>query len=141
MRVEPTGSGLPARGARDRDARRARALDDAFLALADPTRRGVIELLRSQPRRAGELAAQLGKSRPAMSRHLKLLRTSGLIEAARPEAGAPADHDARARSYQLRPEAFSALRGWLDEVEQLWTGQLAAFKAHAEARRPRGAKP
>jgi DNA-binding transcriptional ArsR family regulator len=103
-------------------------LDGTFTALADPTRRGVIDLLRRQPRRAGDLADQLGMSRPAMSRHLKVLRTSGLIEPASDEA------DMRARVYRLRPEPFSMLRTWLDEVEAFWSGQLAAFKAHAEAR-------
>jgi DNA-binding transcriptional ArsR family regulator len=103
-------------------------LDGTFTALADPTRRGVIDLLRTQPRRAGELADQLGLSRPAMSRHLKVLRTTGLIEPASDDA------DARARVYRLLPEPFSNLRAWLDEVELFWTGQLAAFKAHAEAR-------
>ncbi|HEY0192748.1 MAG TPA: metalloregulator ArsR/SmtB family transcription factor [Kofleriaceae bacterium] len=104
------------------------ALDGTFSALADPTRRGVIDLLRTQPRRAGELADQLGMSRPAMSRHLKVLRATGLIEPAGDAA------DARAKVYRLRPEQFSALRDWLDQVEQFWTDQLAAFKAHAEAK-------
>ena len=103
-------------------------LDATFTALADPTRRGVIDLLRKQPRRAGELADQLGLSRPAMSRHLKVLRTTGLIEPASDDA------DARARIYRLLPGPFSNLRAWLDEVERFWSGQLAAFKAHAEAR-------
>jgi DNA-binding transcriptional ArsR family regulator len=104
-------------------------LDQTFGALADPTRRGVIELLRREPRRAGELADELGMSRPAMSRHLKVLRTTGLIEPASDEA------DARARIYRLRPEPFSHLRGWLDDVEAFWGGQLASFKAHAERTR------
>src|SRR4051812_13674878 len=103
-------------------------LDATFAALSDPTRRGVIDLLRTQPRRAGDLADQLGMSRPAMSRHLKVLRTSGLIEPASDDA------DMRARVYRLRPEPFSNLRTWLDEVELFWSGQLASFKAHAEAR-------
>jgi len=108
-------------------------LDTTFTALADPTRRGVIDLLREQPRRAGDLADQLGLSRPAMSRHLKVLRTSGLIEPASDEA------DARARVYRLLPEPFSSLRAWLDEVELFWSGQLTAFKAYAE--HTRGNKP
>jgi DNA-binding transcriptional ArsR family regulator len=103
-------------------------LDGTFAALSDPTRRGVIELLRHHPRRAGELADQLGQSRPAMSRHLKVLRTTGLIEPASDEA------DMRARVYRLKPEPFSLLRVWLDEVEQFWSGQLASFKAHAETK-------
>jgi DNA-binding transcriptional ArsR family regulator len=108
-------------------------LDGTFAALSDPTRRGVIDLLRTQPRRAGDLADQLGMSRPAMSRHLKVLRTTGLIEPASDE------DDMRARVYRLRPEPFSLLRTWLDEVERFWSGQLASFKAHAE--RTRGTKP
>ena len=112
-----------------------RTLDGTFAALADPTRRGVIELLRTQPRRAGDLAERLGQSRPAMSRHLKVLRASGLVEPASDDA------DARARIYRLQPEPFAKLRVWLDEVEQFWSGQLAAFKTHAEHRHPRGGKP
>jgi len=108
----------------------AETLDATFTALADPTRRGVIDLLRRAPRRAGDLADELGMSRPAMSRHLKVLRTTGLIEQAN-----DAD-DLRARVYRLRPEPFSGLREWLDEVEAFWSGQLASFKAHAERTRP-----
>ncbi|MCA9679455.1 MAG: winged helix-turn-helix transcriptional regulator [Kofleriaceae bacterium] len=104
-------------------------VDDAFAALADPTRRAVIELLRRGPRRAGELATALDVSAPALSRHLRVLRRTGLVE----EAGV--DHDARIRVYRLRPEPFAALRTWLDDVEAFWTAELAAFKAHAE--RPR----
>ncbi|MBC7974019.1 MAG: winged helix-turn-helix transcriptional regulator [Myxococcales bacterium] len=106
-------------------------LDQTLVALADPTRRGVIDLLRHEPRRAGDLADALGTSRPAMSRHLKVLRTSGLIEPAND------DDDLRARVYRLRPEPFSSLRTWLDDVEQFWSGQLASFKAHAERTRRR----
>lgn len=104
-------------------------LDRTFEALADESRRGVIDLLRKKPRRAGELADELGLSRPAMSRHLRVLRATGLVEPAGDAA------DARARVYRLRPEPFSALRAWLDEVERFWTLELAAFKAHAERRR------
>lgn len=103
-------------------------LDATFEALADPSRRGVIELLRRAPRRAGELASSLHMSRPAMSRHLRVLRASGMIE---PEGD---DTDARARVYRLCPAPFAALRSWLEDVEQLWTLELAAFVAHAEKR-------
>jgi DNA-binding transcriptional ArsR family regulator len=108
-------------------------LGDTFEALADPARRGVIELLRKRPRRAGDLADRLGLSRPAMSKHLKVLRETGLIEPALDDA------DARAKIYRLLPEPFSRLRAWLDDIERLWTLELAAFKAHAE--RTRGKRP
>lgn len=101
-------------------------LDQTLVALADPTRRGVVDLLSKKPRRAGELADAFGMSPPAMSRHLRVLRRTGLIE------DDAVEHDARIRLYRLRPEPFTALRGWLDHVEQFWAGQLDAFKAHAE---------
>ena len=103
------------------------SLDLTFSALADPTRRGVVGLLRRQPHRASDLADELGASKPAMSRHLKVLRATGLIA----PADLPSD-DARERAYQLVPEPFAQLRTWLDEVEQLWRVQLDAFKAHVE---------
>jgi DNA-binding transcriptional ArsR family regulator len=101
-------------------------LDGTFAALADPTRRRVVDLLRSGPLRAGELAAAVEMSPPAMSRHLRVLRASGLVE----EEGS-AD-DARVRIYRLRREPFAELHGWLDEVEGFWLIQLRAFRAHAE---------
>ena len=107
-------------------------LGTTFAALADPTRRGVVDLLRTKPRRAGELAESLDLTPPAMSRHLRVLRTSGLVEE---------DHqgeDARVRVYRLRPEAFSDLRRWLDEVQTFWTLELQSFRRHAE--RTRGPK-
>jgi DNA-binding transcriptional ArsR family regulator len=103
-------------------------LDRTLLALADPTRRGVIDLLRKRPRRASELAELLSMTRPAMSRHLRLLRKTGLVSESEPE------HDARVRLYRLEPEPFSQLRDWLDEVEAFWGDQLQAFKEHAEKR-------
>jgi DNA-binding transcriptional ArsR family regulator len=107
----------------------ARKLDKTLVALADPTRRGVVDLLRKRPRRAGELAEELDMSAPAMSRHLRVLRTTGLVEETSP------DEDARVRVYRLRPEPFAALRSWLDEVESFWGDQLGAFKAHVEKKR------
>lgn len=103
-------------------------LDRTLQALADPTRRGVIELLRKEPRRASELADLLSTSRPAMSRHLRFLRKTGLVSESEPE------HDARVRVYRLEREPFSRLRDWLEEVEAFWGDQLHAFKQHAEKR-------
>ena len=101
-------------------------LDRSFAALADPTRRRVIDLLRKKPLYSSEIADALSVSRPAMSRHLRVLRKSGLVSEEVQE------HDARLRMYQLRPEPFSGLRSWLDEVARFWEDQLGAFKAHAE---------
>lgn len=101
-------------------------IDVTFAALADPTRRRVIELLRDRPLRAGEMAARVGVSRPTMSNHLKALRSSGLVDVALSE------EDGRARSYRLRPERLVALQGWLSELEGHWTTQLESFREHAE---------
>jgi DNA-binding transcriptional ArsR family regulator len=105
------------------------SLDATFAALADPTRRGVVDLLLRGPHRAGELSDALATSPPAMSRHLRVLRECGLVEEQRdPE-------DARARVLRLRAEPFDELRQWVDEVERFWEGQLAAFRKHAEGYR------
>lgn len=106
-------------------------LDSTLSALADPTRRLVVDQLRNGPRRAGELAASADMSAPAMSRHLRVLRSTGLVEAK------AVDDDARLRVYRLRPEPFVALQAWLDQVEAFWGEQLGAFKAHAERTRKR----
>lgn len=102
-------------------------VDRTLAALADPARRQVVDLLRQRPYRAGELATATGLSAPAMSRHLRALRASGLVEESHPA------FDARVRIYRLRGEPMAQLKCWLDETEQLWTQQLAAFKAHLES--------
>lgn len=110
-------------------------LDHTLAALADPTRRGVVELLRKKPRRAGELAEAFDMSAPAMSRHLRVLRTNGLVEE---DHDRDANDDARVRVYRLRREPFDALEKWIGEVQSFWAGELASFKDYAE--RTRGAK-
>ena len=110
----------------------ADALGAAFAALSDPTRRGVIDLLRRGPRRAGELAESLDVSAPALSRHLRILRESGMVE----ETGH--DDDARVSVYRLKRAPFTRMRAWVDGVEALWTEQLTAFAEHV--RKQRGSK-
>ena len=102
------------------------ALDRTLTALADPQRRVVVELLRDRPRAAGELARLAGLSAPAMSRHLRTLRESGLVSETH------AGLDARVRIYQLTPGPMEHLKGWLEETERLWSRQLLSFKAHIE---------
>lgn len=104
-------------------------LDLTLAALADPHRRRVVDLLRERPHRAGELARAARISFPAMSRHLKTLRTSGLVEEDRDE------FDSRVRIYRLRPEAMAELRAWLAETDALWSRQLSALKAHLQKSR------
>jgi len=110
-------------------ASRTEVLDRTLAALADPTRRAVVDLLRKKPRRAGELADAFHMSAPAMSRHLRVLRTCGLVELD------ALDEDARVRLYRLRREPFMALRDWIERVEAFWGDQIEAFRAHAERTR------
>lgn len=99
-----------------------------FDALADPTRRTVVQLLGVSARRAGELAEATGMSGPAMSRHLRVLLQAGLILDDRPAA------DARIRLFRLRPDATAPLQTWLDGLKAHWDEQLLAFKRHVEGR-------
>ena len=105
------------------------AVESTLAALADPTRREVVELLKERPRRAGELAGAFPISTPAMSRHLRVLRKCGLVEARF------VDGDARVREYRLLPEPFADLRAWLDQVQAHWNEQLQAFREHVEKTR------
>lgn len=103
------------------------ALDRKLAALADPSRRQAMDLLGAAPRRSGELAAVLGVTAPAMSRHLRTLRQAGLVEESHPE------FDARVRIYRLKAGGMDELKAWLEHTEQGWAEQLAAFKAHLES--------
>jgi len=105
-------------------------LDQTLAALAEPTRRRVIDLLRERPRPAGELAQAAAVSAPLMSRHLRVLRIHGLVEEAH-----GGSLDSRIRMYRLRRQPFDELRGWLENVEAFWSEQLGAFREHVESKR------
>ena len=92
----------------------------AFMALADPTRRRVLERLSRGPRAVGEIAASLPVSRPAVSQHLKVLKDAGLVSDRQ---------DGARRIYAIDPSGLGAMRAWLD---QLWDGALEALKAEIE---------
>jgi DNA-binding transcriptional ArsR family regulator len=96
-------------------------IGQTLLALGDPTRREVFELVAARPRAVGELAAELPVSRPAVSQHLRVLKEAGLV----------IDEAVGARRvYQLHPEGVAELRDYLDGF---WNRSLRAFKAAAEA--------
>jgi len=93
---------------------------DAWTALADPTRRAIVERLALHPRAVGELAAELPVSRPAVSQHLKVLKEAGLVVDA-----AVGTH----RVYRLDPRGLQALR---TELDRFWSSALAAYKDAVE---------
>jgi DNA-binding transcriptional ArsR family regulator len=101
-------------------------VEEFFVALADPTRRQVIELLAARAHRAGELAEAAGTSAPVMSRHLKILLEAGFV------ADERIPGDARARVFRLRREPVLALQAWLDQLQAHWNEQLSAFKRYVE---------
>jgi DNA-binding transcriptional ArsR family regulator len=101
-------------------------VDEVFAALGDPTRRRVLEVLGEGPRRPGELAAELGITRPVVSRHLRILLEAELIVDLRlPE-------DARARVFRLQPNQLARTQAWLDQLQAGWLEQLEAFARHVD---------
>ncbi len=93
---------------------------DAALAVADPIRRRVLELVRDEELPAGAIADEFDVSRPAVSQHLRVLRETGLVEERR---------SGRLRLYRANPEPLAELRQWLDNY---WAGRLGVLKALAE---------
>jgi DNA-binding transcriptional ArsR family regulator len=109
-----------------------------FQALADPTRRAVLDLLRRGSQPAGQIAGAFPVSRPAISKHLRLLRRAHLVREHR---------EGRHRVYQLNPEPLRAVDSWIEQYRSFWSASLANLKAFVEAeharesqapRRPKG---
>jgi DNA-binding transcriptional ArsR family regulator len=96
----------------------------AFSALADPTRRAVLDLLRKGSQPAGQIASAFPVSRPAISKHLRLLRKAHLVEERR---------EGRHRVYQLNPEPLRAVDTWLEQYRVFWQANLASLKTFVEA--------
>ncbi|MBA8796139.1 DNA-binding transcriptional ArsR family regulator [Friedmanniella endophytica] len=96
----------------------------ALTALADPTRRSILEIVAAGSRSVGALAAELPISRPAVSQHLRVLREAGLVRA---------EAQGTRHVYALDPTGLTALRDYLD---RFWSDSLAAFAREAEARPP-----
>jgi DNA-binding transcriptional ArsR family regulator len=92
---------------------------DRFLALADPTRRRIIELLGSGERAAGTLGQNFEISPPAVSQHLKALREAGLVQVR---------IDGQRRLYSLNPEGFVELEAWFERMRGFWSGRLDALE-------------
>jgi DNA-binding transcriptional ArsR family regulator len=106
-----------------------------FEALADPTRRHVVQMLSEGPRRAGEISHSAGISSPRMSRHLRVLLEAGIVIDER------SPNDARMRVFRLRPDSIFAVQAWLDQVQAHWTEQLHSFKRHVERKHVEGSQP
>ncbi|MGD0571105.1 MAG: metalloregulator ArsR/SmtB family transcription factor [Candidatus Sulfotelmatobacter sp.] len=102
----------------------SKTTEATFQALADPTRRAVLDLLRRGSQPAGEIAQAFPVSRPAISRHLRLLRRAHLVREHR---------EGRHRVYQLNPEPLRTVDSWLDQYRAFWTMNLNSLKTFVEA--------
>ena len=103
-----------------------------FQALADPTRRAVLDLLRQGSQPAGQIASAFPVSRPAISKHLRLLRRAHLVSEHR---------EGRHRLYRLNPEPLRAVDSWLDKYRVFWQQNLTSLKAFVEAEYARETAP
>jgi DNA-binding transcriptional ArsR family regulator len=111
------------------------AADRVFGALADPTRRAILDLLREREQlTAGQIASQFpSMSRPAVSKHLGVLRAAGLVRA---------EERGRENHYTLDAEPIGQVqREWLDRFAPFWDESLRRLKTRAESRRRRAAGP
>ena len=95
-----------------------------FQALADPTRRAVLDLLRRGSQPAGEIAQAFPVSRPAISKHLRLLRRAHLVREHR---------EGRHRVYQLNPDPLRAVDSWIEQYRAFWKMNLTNLKTFVEA--------
>src|SRR2546426_12755349 len=105
------------------EAKRVHKTEAAFHALADPTRRAVLDLLRQGSQPAGQIAQAFPVSRPAISKHLRLLRRAHLVQERRV---------GRHRLYQLNPEPLKAVDSWLEQYRVFWQSSLTNLKAFVE---------
>jgi DNA-binding transcriptional ArsR family regulator len=98
----------------------------ALQVLAEPRRLAILDLLRDGERPVGELVEKLSVSQPAVSKHLRVLKDAGLVEARA---------DAQRRLYRIRPEPLAELDQWLASYRQLWTTHLDRLEDHLDRRR------
>jgi len=108
---------------------------DMFSALADPVRRSILETLQAKPLTAGQLAGRFPISRPAVSRHLKLLRQAGLVSVVA---------SGRMRVYRVEPAPLAEIEGWLAQYRDTWESRFDAletevFRTRRERERLEGA--
>jgi DNA-binding transcriptional ArsR family regulator len=107
------------------------AVGATFEVMAEPNRRVIVELLRDRERTVGELVSALEVSQPAVSKHLRVLRGVGLVEAR---------IDAQRRIYRVRPQPLRELDAWLEPYRAMWTRSLDALERHLDESDTKGGK-
>jgi DNA-binding transcriptional ArsR family regulator len=99
-----------------------------FDVLAEPSRRRILDQLLDRPRTVGDLVAALNVSQPSVSKHLRVLRDAGVVEARK---------DAQRRVYELRPDALAEVLAWVEPYRELWSGRLDALERHLDSKERR----
>jgi DNA-binding transcriptional ArsR family regulator len=102
-------------------------MESAFAIVAEPNRRAILSLLASSEQSVGEIERQLHMTQPAVSKHLRVLREAGFVEAT---------VDAQRRLYRLRPEPLQKLDAWLDQFRRFWSDQVDALERHLDRMDP-----
>ena len=98
-------------------------MESSFSIIAEPSRRAILGLLLSSERSVGELETELGLSQPAVSKHLRVLRDTGFVEAR---------IEAQRRLYRLRPEPLMEIQAWLEPFRRFWSKHVDALERHLE---------
>jgi DNA-binding transcriptional ArsR family regulator len=104
---------------------RPKATADVFRAIADPTRRGILDRLRAGPAPVNALASDFEQSRPAISKHLRILREANLVSEAR---------SGRERLYRIEPAPLRGVVKWMETYRPFWEVSLGNLKRHLEKR-------
>ena len=98
-------------------------MESAFEIIAEPNRRAILGLLASSDRCVGEIERELGMTQPTVSKHLRVLREAGLVEA---------EVDAQRRLYRLKPESLKEVDAWLAQFRRFWSRHVDALERHLD---------
>ena len=102
-------------------------MESLFEVIAEPNRRAIVSLLATSEQSVGDIQRQLGKPQPTVSKHLRVLREAGFVEAT---------VDAQRRVYRLKPEPFQEMDDWLSQFRQLWSDHVDALERYLERMDP-----
>ena len=98
-------------------------MDSVFEIIAEPNRRAILSLLASSEQSVGEIERQLDMTQPTVSKHLRVLREAGFVEAT---------VDAQRRLYRLKPEPLQELDAWLAPFRRFWSAHVDALERHLD---------
>ena len=98
-------------------------MESVFEIIAEPNRRAILNLLASSEQSVGEIERQLGMAQPTVSKHLRVLRDAGFVEAT---------VDAQRRLYRLKPEPLQEIDAWLAPFRRFWSAHIDALERHLD---------